>query len=153
MTLGRPRPSPAPAARPTSTTWSSLEDLVALTIESAAMARVPLAGTDWIPGTPGGRTVIAVVGAGLVRGHGLAASARRGHEVRLIEKSARRVPASARGTAAPTARSLRIFPPLPYADPLYVGLTGEGCVASASPAHDSFPLPCCRTTGGHSTSA
>ncbi|BEP13773.1 FMN-binding glutamate synthase family protein [Acidothermaceae bacterium B102] len=26
------------------------EDLVALTIESAAMARVPLAGTDWIPG-------------------------------------------------------------------------------------------------------
>ncbi|MDF1790494.1 MAG: FMN-binding glutamate synthase family protein [Thalassobaculaceae bacterium] len=30
------------------------EDLVALTIEAAAMARVPLAGTDWIPG-PGGR--------------------------------------------------------------------------------------------------
>ncbi|MDX6346888.1 MAG: methylamine---glutamate N-methyltransferase subunit [Streptomyces sp.] len=29
------------------------EDLVALTIESAAMARVPLAGTNWIPGTPG----------------------------------------------------------------------------------------------------
>lgn len=28
------------------------EDLVALTIESAAMARVPLAGTDWIPGRP-----------------------------------------------------------------------------------------------------
>ncbi len=27
------------------------EDLVALTVESAAMARVPLAGTDWIPGT------------------------------------------------------------------------------------------------------
>jgi glutamate synthase domain-containing protein 2 len=27
------------------------EDLVALTIESAAMARVPLAGTNWIPGT------------------------------------------------------------------------------------------------------
>ncbi|WP_185124516.1 hypothetical protein [Streptomyces sp. TLI_185] len=26
------------------------EDLVALTIESAAMARVPLAGTNWIPG-------------------------------------------------------------------------------------------------------
>ena len=26
------------------------EDLVALTIESAAMARVPLVGTDWIPG-------------------------------------------------------------------------------------------------------
>ena len=26
------------------------EDLVALTIESAAMAQVPLAGTDWIPG-------------------------------------------------------------------------------------------------------
>ena len=26
------------------------EDMVALTIESAAMARVPLAGTDWIPG-------------------------------------------------------------------------------------------------------
>ncbi len=27
------------------------EDLVALTIEAAAMARVPLAGTNWIPGT------------------------------------------------------------------------------------------------------
>jgi methylamine---glutamate N-methyltransferase subunit C len=27
-----------------------LDDLVALTIEAAAMARVPLAGTDWIPG-------------------------------------------------------------------------------------------------------
>ncbi|MGB1036753.1 MAG: glutamate synthase-related protein, partial [Candidatus Puniceispirillales bacterium] len=26
------------------------EDLCALTIEAAAMARVPLAGTDWIPG-------------------------------------------------------------------------------------------------------
>ena len=30
------------------------EDLVALTIEAAAMARVPLAGTDWIPGGSGG---------------------------------------------------------------------------------------------------
>ena len=30
------------------------EDLVALTIEAAAMARVPLAGTDWIPGGPAG---------------------------------------------------------------------------------------------------
>jgi methylamine---glutamate N-methyltransferase subunit C len=30
------------------------EDLVALTIEAAAMARVPLAGTDWIPGVNGG---------------------------------------------------------------------------------------------------
>jgi glutamate synthase domain-containing protein 2 len=29
------------------------EDLVALTIEAAAMARVPLAGTDWIPGSTG----------------------------------------------------------------------------------------------------
>ena len=29
------------------------EDLVALTVESAAMARVPLAGTSWIPGTTG----------------------------------------------------------------------------------------------------
>jgi glutamate synthase domain-containing protein 2 len=26
------------------------EDLVALTVEASAMARVPLAGTDWIPG-------------------------------------------------------------------------------------------------------
>ncbi len=26
------------------------QDLVALTIESAAMARVPLAGTEWVPG-------------------------------------------------------------------------------------------------------
>lgn len=30
------------------------EDLVALTIEAAAMARVPLAGTSWIPGGAGG---------------------------------------------------------------------------------------------------
>ncbi|MDO9382366.1 MAG: FMN-binding glutamate synthase family protein, partial [Hyphomicrobiaceae bacterium] len=31
------------------------EDLCALTIEAAAMARVPLAGTSWIPGvTQGG---------------------------------------------------------------------------------------------------
>jgi glutamate synthase domain-containing protein 2 len=29
------------------------EDLVALTIEAAAMARIPLAGTDWIPGHSG----------------------------------------------------------------------------------------------------
>jgi glutamate synthase domain-containing protein 2 len=29
------------------------EDLVALTIEAAAMARVPLAGTSWIPGAGG----------------------------------------------------------------------------------------------------
>src|SRR3954451_13067369 len=28
------------------------EDLVALTVEAAAMAKVPLAGTDWIPGSP-----------------------------------------------------------------------------------------------------
>ena len=27
------------------------EDLVALTVEAAAMAGVPLAGTSWIPGT------------------------------------------------------------------------------------------------------
>jgi glutamate synthase domain-containing protein 2 len=27
------------------------EDLVALTVEAAAMARLPLAGTDWIPGS------------------------------------------------------------------------------------------------------
>ena len=30
------------------------EDLCALTIEAAAMAGVPLAGTDWIPGRTGG---------------------------------------------------------------------------------------------------
>ncbi|WP_300399770.1 FMN-binding glutamate synthase family protein [Nocardioides sp.] len=29
------------------------EDLVALTVESAAMARVPLAGTSWVPGSAG----------------------------------------------------------------------------------------------------
>ena len=28
------------------------EDLVALTVEAAAMARVPLAGTSWMPGLP-----------------------------------------------------------------------------------------------------
>ncbi len=31
------------------------EDLAALTIEAAAMAKIPLAGTDWIPGANGGR--------------------------------------------------------------------------------------------------
>jgi len=31
------------------------EDLVALTVEAAAMAKVPLAGTDWIPGVNGSR--------------------------------------------------------------------------------------------------
>jgi glutamate synthase domain-containing protein 2 len=31
------------------------EDLVALTVEAAAMARVPLAGTNWIPGLNGSR--------------------------------------------------------------------------------------------------
>jgi len=30
------------------------EDLVALTVEAAAMARVPLAGTSWIPGPNAG---------------------------------------------------------------------------------------------------
>ena len=29
------------------------EDLVALTVEAAAMARIPLAGTRWIPGHSG----------------------------------------------------------------------------------------------------
>ena len=29
------------------------EDLVALTLEAAAMAQVPLAGTEWYPGKPG----------------------------------------------------------------------------------------------------
>ena len=33
------------------------EDLVALTIEAAAMAGVPLAGTDWIPGQKGGAEI------------------------------------------------------------------------------------------------
>jgi len=26
------------------------EDMVALTVEAAAMSKVPLAGTDWVPG-------------------------------------------------------------------------------------------------------
>ena len=30
------------------------EDLAALTVEASAMARVPLAGTSWVPGTPAG---------------------------------------------------------------------------------------------------
>ena len=35
--------------------WHNLEpeDLVALTVEAAAMAQVPLAGTDWWPGKSG----------------------------------------------------------------------------------------------------
>ena len=39
------------------------EDLVALTIEAAAMARVPLAGTDWMPGAVGTRERGAARGA------------------------------------------------------------------------------------------
>jgi len=31
------------------------DDLVALTVEAAAMAQLPLAGTDWIPGRPTAR--------------------------------------------------------------------------------------------------
>jgi len=30
------------------------EDLVALTVEAAGMAKLPLAGTDWIPGQRSG---------------------------------------------------------------------------------------------------
>jgi glutamate synthase domain-containing protein 2 len=30
------------------------EDLVAVSLEAAAMAKIPLAGTDWIPGQNGG---------------------------------------------------------------------------------------------------
>ena len=33
------------------------EDLVALTVEAAAMARIPLAGTSWIPGAEAGGVV------------------------------------------------------------------------------------------------
>jgi methylamine---glutamate N-methyltransferase subunit C len=40
------------------------EDLVALTIEAAAMARVPLAGTDWIPGHAAERSWTIEPGAG-----------------------------------------------------------------------------------------
>jgi glutamate synthase domain-containing protein 2 len=36
------------------------EDLVALTVEAAAMARVPLAGTNWIPGIASGCDTRAV---------------------------------------------------------------------------------------------
>ena len=48
LTLETCRRSRARAGSPTSTT--SNRRLVALTVEAAAMARVPLAGTDWIPG-------------------------------------------------------------------------------------------------------
>ena len=46
------------------------EDLVALTVEAAAMARVPLAGTNWIPGWPIGTVTprpadIVVIGGGV----------------------------------------------------------------------------------------
>ena len=46
------------------------EDLVALTVEAAAMARVPLAGTDWIPGRryerrSDLRADVVIVGGGL----------------------------------------------------------------------------------------
>ena len=49
----RPRRWPGPAASPDVHNLEP-EDLVALTVEAAAMAQVPLAGTDWIPGHPKG---------------------------------------------------------------------------------------------------
>jgi glutamate synthase domain-containing protein 2 len=39
------------------------EDLVALTIEAAAMAKLPLAGTDWIPGVTDRPSVPSLAGA------------------------------------------------------------------------------------------
>ncbi|MEO8290641.1 MAG: glutamate synthase-related protein, partial [Gaiellaceae bacterium] len=36
------------------------EDLAALTVEAAAMAKVPLAGTDWIPGVSEERTLAKI---------------------------------------------------------------------------------------------
>ncbi|MDP9173502.1 MAG: FMN-binding glutamate synthase family protein [Planctomycetota bacterium] len=42
------------------------EDLVALTIESAAMARLPLAGTDWIPGVTHLPRSASLAGAAIV---------------------------------------------------------------------------------------
>ncbi len=42
------------------------EDLIALTIEAAAMAKVPLAGTDWIPGDKGIRAGTAHESKGAV---------------------------------------------------------------------------------------
>ena len=48
MTL-EARRSRAPAARTTCCTWNPRTS-AALTLEAAAMARVPLAGTDWYPG-------------------------------------------------------------------------------------------------------
>ncbi len=44
------RPSPGPAENLTCTTWSR-KTWSPLTIEASAMAKVPLAGTNWIPGT------------------------------------------------------------------------------------------------------
>ncbi len=41
------------------------EDLVAVTIEAAAMARVPLAGTDWIPGPMSETADVVIVGGGI----------------------------------------------------------------------------------------
>ena len=38
---------------PLANSYLEPEDLVALTIEAAAMARVPLAGTSWVPGAGG----------------------------------------------------------------------------------------------------
>ncbi|MET8158490.1 hypothetical protein ABZT47_19110 [Sphaerisporangium sp. NPDC005289] len=43
---------PARACGKSSVHQLGTDDLVALTVEAAAMARVPLAGTSWIPGAP-----------------------------------------------------------------------------------------------------
>ena len=64
------------------------EDLVAATIEAAAMARVPLAGTDWIPGRMSESIAdVVVVGGGIEGAAAAWALARRGvTDVLVVER-------------------------------------------------------------------
>src|SRR2546426_1231317 len=53
-------PMPARACGKTNVHSLEPEDLCALTVEAAAMAKVPLAGTDWIPGVSEERTLAEI---------------------------------------------------------------------------------------------
>ena len=103
------------------------EDLVALTVEAAAMARVPLAGTTWIPGLAHPTTPCTAPRSGRRRGHrwrgGRALSTARAlvelgvtrrARARARTPSARAAAASPAASCAATTASRR-WPPWPGA--------------------------------------
>ena len=124
------------------------EDLVALTVEAAAMARVPLAGTSLDPrerSVTDIRVDVAVVGAGLMGSATAWELTRRGVSVALIEQFE---PGHTHGSSHGTERIVRRA----YADPFYVRLTARAMDAWAQ-AEDDTGTALLRTTGGLDTGA